>query len=115
MWILVMFDLPTRTKQQRRDASRYRNLLRDLGFNMTQLSVYSKYLINATGLLPILPQLKTNVPPNGQVRVIKLTDDQWAGMYRYYGPATLPTESAPTQLILFDDEENDQSPDQRLF
>lgn len=107
MWILVMFDLPTLTKKQRRDANRYRHLLRDLGFDMTQLSVYSKYLVNATGLRPLLPQLRANVPTNGKVRVIKLTDDQWAGMYRFYGPTTQQPEPKPTQLILFDDEEND--------
>jgi CRISPR-associated protein Cas2 len=104
MWVLVMFDLPTLTKPQRRAAGKYRLLLRDLGFGMTQLSVYSKYLVNATGLLPILPELKRNVPANGEVRVIKLTDDQWAGMYRYYGPVETKVEPAPTQLALFDDE-----------
>lgn len=104
MWVMVMFDLPTLTKRQRREANRYRNLLRDLGFGMTQLSVYSRYLVNATGLLPILPELKANVPPNGEVRVIKLTDDQWAGMYRYYGPSNIKVEPPPTQLALFDDE-----------
>ncbi len=104
MWVLVMFDLPTITKSQRRAASRYRNLLRDLGFSMTQLSVYSRYLVNATGLLSVLPELKKSVPANGEVRVIKLTDDQWAGMYRFYGPVIAQVESAPAQLALFDDE-----------
>ena len=51
----------------------------------------------------------------GHVRVIKLTDDQWAGMYRYYGPETIPTESTPTQLILFHDEENEPANDNGPF
>ena len=106
MWVLVMFDLPTLTKAQRRAAGRYRNLLRDLGFGMTQLSVYSKYLVNATGLRAVLPELKSNVPADGEVRVLRLTDEQWAAMYRYYGPRELVAEPKPTQLVLFDDEEN---------
>ena len=107
MWVVVMFDLPTMTKKQRKEASRYRNLLRDFGFSMVQLSVYSKYLVNGTGLLPILPVLKSRVPPLGEVRVLRLTDDQWAGMYRYYGPSAVEVERAPSQLALFDDENSD--------
>jgi CRISPR-associated protein Cas2 len=114
MWVLVMFDLPVKTKMQRRAASRYRNMLLDMGFSMSQLSVYSKYLINGTGLLPILPAIKASVPPDGEVRVIRLTDDQWAGMYRFYGERQLGGESKPTQLALFDDDENSGSDDDFL-
>jgi len=110
MWVMVMFDLPTKSVSQRRAASRYRHLLLDMGFTMAQLSVYAKYLVNSTGLLPILPVLKKNVPAAGEVRVIRLTDEQWAGMYRYYGTVELGAESKPTQLALFTDEEFDEEP-----
>lgn len=36
MWMMVMFDLPTETKLERREASKFRNFLLDSGFSMAQ-------------------------------------------------------------------------------
>jgi CRISPR-associated protein Cas2 len=99
---MVMFDLPTQTKEQRRFASQYRNMLMDYGFTQIQFSVYAKYLINATGLKSIVPQLKSGVPTNGEVRAIRLTDEQWAGTFRWYGPKDEEVEKPPPQLLLFE-------------
>src|SRR5690348_18130879 len=40
LWLFVFFDLPVKTKTQRRDATRFRNFLIQEGFDMIQLSVY---------------------------------------------------------------------------
>lgn len=105
---MVMFDLPVLTKQQRREATRYRKMLLEVGFSAVQLSVYSKYMVNATGLRSILPQIKNSVPPNGEVRVFRLTDEQWAATYRYFGPRDLSVEPIPEQLMLFTDDRLDE-------
>jgi len=107
VWLLVMFDLPVVTSDQRRDANRYRNLLYDQGFSQVQLSVYSKYLLNSSGVRRILPVLRGNVPAQGEVRVLKLTDEQWSGMSRYYGPQDAAVEAEPTQLFLALEPENE--------
>lgn len=98
---MVMFDLPVVTKVQRRDATRYRQGLLDLGFSQVQLSVYVKYLVNATGVRSLLPQLRAGIPDNGEVRILRLTDEQWSKTYRYYGQTTVANEPRPTQLALF--------------
>ncbi len=104
VWLLVMFDLPVKTKEQRRLSNSYRKLLLDLGFNQVQLSVYSKYLVNASGVRSILPWVKTNVPARGEVRMLRLTDEQWAATYRFYGPTQVDVEGKPEQLGLFSDD-----------
>jgi hypothetical protein len=43
MWMVVMFDLPVVLKQERQDATRFRLTLLDLGFEMTQFSVYMRF------------------------------------------------------------------------
>ncbi len=108
VWLLLMFDLPVMTKEQRRLATSYRKMLLDLGFNQVQLSIYSKYLVNASGVRSILPWVKTNVPTHGEVRMLRLTDEQWAATYRFYGPAQIDVEGKPEQLGLFTDANNDQ-------
>ena len=40
MWLFVVFDLPVKTKKDRKNANQFRkNLLKD-GFTMMQVSVY---------------------------------------------------------------------------
>jgi len=104
MWLLVMFDLPVVSKEQRGAANAYRNLLYDRGFSQVQFSVYAKYLVNATGVRALLPELRFSIPAEGEVRILRLTDEQWAGMYRFFGPAEVPVEDRPTQLVIFSDE-----------
>jgi CRISPR-associated endonuclease Cas2 len=43
MWMLVTFDLPVETKKQRAAATRFRNDLLDLGFEMSQFSNYLRF------------------------------------------------------------------------
>ena len=43
MWILVMFDLPVVEPQERKAATGFRNALLDMGFEMTQFSVYLRF------------------------------------------------------------------------
>jgi CRISPR-associated protein Cas2 len=105
VWLLLMFDLPVLTKEQRRGATRYRKMLLDLGFNQVQLSVYAKYMLNGSGVRGILPWVKESVPAQGEVRMLRLTDDQWASTYRYYGPKLIEPEGKPQQLGLFVDVE----------
>ncbi len=106
VWLLVMFDLPVKTKDQRRSATHYRHLLLDLGFLSVQYSVYCKYLINASGVRALLPPLRTAIPPSGDVRILRLTDEQWASTFRFHGPSEVRVEDQPRQLDLFADEKN---------
>lgn len=78
VWLLVMFDLPTLEKEQRRSASAYRKSLLNKGFSMAQLSVYCRYMVNGTAAIPIIDFLKKTVPDEGYVRILQLTDRQWA-------------------------------------
>ena len=101
VWLMVMFDLPVKTKEQRRGANRYRNMLYDQGFSQVQFSVYAKYLINASGVRSLLPRLRQAIPVNGEVRVLRLTDEQWSSTYRYFGDREVSPEERPSQLELF--------------
>ena len=42
MRILVFFDLPVKTKKERREAARFRNFLLTDGYHMIQYSVYAR-------------------------------------------------------------------------
>ena len=43
MWMMVMFDLPTDTAYERKQATKFRKFLLDAGFEMSQYSVYLRF------------------------------------------------------------------------
>lgn len=101
VWCLVLFDLPVQTKSQRRDASRFRHFLLDRGFSMVQFSVYVKYWPTGGQDLPTIRAIKGNLPPGGQVRILHLTDRQWATGLRFDNAAEAPPPGEPEQLLIF--------------
>lgn len=76
--LLVFFDLPTETKQDRREYTRFRKFLIKNGFLMMQESVYGKLLLNATAESAIRAALHKNKPPDGIVQLLTVTERQYA-------------------------------------
>ena len=47
MWVLVLFDLPTETKKDRKDYALFRKRLLQDGFTMFQFSIYLRHCPSA--------------------------------------------------------------------
>lgn len=77
-WLLVLFDLPTDTKTERREAARFRKGLLDLGYLMLQYSVYARCAVSAEGKKAHLIRLKHIAPTTGNVKCFFITDTQWS-------------------------------------
>ena len=101
MWVIVMFDLPTDTPKARHDYSVFRHLLLDDGFIMMQYSVYMRHCASEENADAHIKRVKGELPPDGEVRIIKITDKQFSRMLVFYGKIRNPTEQAPEQLSLF--------------
>lgn len=101
MWNLVMFDLPVKTKTQRRYATQFRHLLLDLGWHMAQYSVYVRYVPTGMSLSPEIQRLKRGVPPQGKVQIVGITDRQWSKAIRYFNSVEIEPEQQPEILTLF--------------
>lgn len=101
VWCVVMFDLPVGTKSQRREATRFRNQLLDLGFARAQFSVYVQYLPLATRVSNIAKTIKSDLPQGGDVRILSVTDTQWAKTIRFSNAVEENTEEKPGQLTIF--------------
>jgi CRISPR-associated protein Cas2 len=77
-WLLVMFDLPVLTKEQRKRATGFRKDLLDDGYFMVQFSVYARACPDPDRIDKHRERLKKFIPPAGNVRVLFLTDVQWS-------------------------------------
>lgn len=77
MRIIVFFDLPVKTKIQRRKATQFRNFLIKDGYYMIQFSVYAR-LCNGPDMADIhRERLRNNVPDDGSIRVLTVTERQY--------------------------------------
>ncbi len=101
MWVIVLFDLPVRTKPQRKRAAEFRKqLLRD-GFMMVQYSVYARPCPSEENAQVHVERIQGNLPPLGSVRILKVTDRQYGRMLCFDGNRPEPPEDMPRQLEFF--------------
>lgn len=80
MRLIVFFDLPVQTKKQVRIYNRFRKFLISKGYLMLQYSVYSKILNNRDSAQKHIEVVKKNCPQEGQIRILLLTEKQYARM-----------------------------------
>lgn len=100
-WILVMFDLPVGTKEQRRDAAGFRKDLLADGYIMLQFSVYARPCASADRAETHARRLKSFIPNKGQVRAMVISDAQWGRMIVVFGKKSSKPEAMPEQMMFF--------------
>jgi CRISPR-associated protein Cas2 len=76
-WMIVLFDLPTDTKEERHEATKFRNKLLDLGYLMLQYSVYARCAVSLDKREGFITALKNIAPTTGNVQCYFITDIQW--------------------------------------
>ncbi len=101
MWLFVLFDLPVTSKQARKDYAKFRKDLIKDGFSMLQFSIYARYFRNEDSSKTHRRRIEAFLPPNGQVRLLTVTDHQFARMQVFFGKIRNETEKPPQQLLLF--------------
>ncbi len=101
MWVLTMFDLPTDTRQARKDYHDFRQGLLKDGFRMMQYSVYARHAPSQERAVIHEKRVQANLPPDGEVRIIRITDKQFEKMKVFYGKMRKAEKKAPEQITLF--------------
>lgn len=101
MWIMVMFDLPVETAEERKAASDFRENLKDLGFMMTQYSVYMKHTSSQRECDTLTGKVRENLPDGGRVYVHCLTDRQYERIVRFERKKQLDAQKNPEQYQMF--------------
>lgn len=101
MWSMVMFDLPVKTKTERSRATKFREFLLDMGYQRAQFSVYVRFSPSVSSIIPAVGKIKKNVPDGGEVRIVTITDHQWATALRFSNAREVGYEGTPSQLAIF--------------
>ncbi len=101
MWLFVFFDLPVKTKKQRKEATTFRKNLEKDGFSMLQFSVYARHCGSKESMEVHLKRIKAFTPPTGKVSILKITDKQYGDIINYWGKERQLENKTPQQLEFF--------------
>lgn len=102
MRMLVFFDLPVVTKAERRAYTVFRRFLINDGYDMIQFSVYGRILHGNDAEEKHMKRLIDNLPPDGSVRCLAVTEKQYAGMKLLVGlPLFQEKAVKANQMLLF--------------
>lgn len=102
-WLIVAFDLPVKTKQERKRASDFRHWLVSDGYLMIQFSVYARACVTFARQQTHIERLQKTVPEEGHVRAIFVTRSQWERSFVIHGRPAKPQkpEDLPEQILLW--------------
>ncbi|WP_041921399.1 CRISPR-associated endonuclease Cas2 [Ilyobacter polytropus] len=100
MRIIVFFDLPTAKKRDRKNYAIFRRFLLNDGYHMLQFSVYSRICNGYDSVKKHIKKLNNNLPPNGSIRVLTLTEKQYVGMELLVSKERSPEEKIGTSKTI---------------
>ena len=92
MRLILFFDLPVVTKKDRRNYNVFRKYLIKNGYLMMQYSVYCKIFANREAAVKHVNILQKNVPDEGNVRLLMVTEKQYAKIAVLVGGKSLQEE-----------------------
>lgn len=101
VWLFAMFDLPSKTPEERRDYTLFRRDLLADGFTMMQYSVYTRFCSSPENAETHIARMSAGLPPEGEVRFFLLTDKQFEKMRIFWGKERQEGEKSPSQLEFF--------------
>ncbi|MBS1704161.1 MAG: CRISPR-associated endonuclease Cas2 [Armatimonadetes bacterium] len=101
-----MFDLPVETSDNRRNYRRFVDKLEDNGFVRIQYSIFVRPSATVENTEVHTQRILNALPPDGEVRIIRLTDRQWARTLIFRAAKPLFAEAPPEQFAFFDEEMN---------
>ena len=100
MRVLVLFDLPVLTGDQRREYARFRKFLLKSGFLMLQESVYCKLALNTTVVNGIVDLIHKNKPEEGLIQLLTVTEKQYAKMDLIVGNVKSEVLNTDERLVI---------------
>ncbi|WP_262511894.1 CRISPR-associated endonuclease Cas2 [Chitinophaga dinghuensis] len=101
MWVIVMFDLPTTTKEDRRIYTKFRKDILSDGFSMFQFSMYLRHCSSSENANVHIQRVKKILPSKGHVGILNITDKQFGMIEIFNGRSQVKSPEAVQQLELF--------------
>lgn len=96
---MLFFDLPVKTKKDRRAYANFRKDLIRKGYMMIQYSVYVKIFANRDSATNHIKILKRDLPKKGQIRIMLVTEKQYAKMEIILGGISMQEQRLTSEVL----------------
>ena len=100
MRLVVMFDLPTETAEERKQYRKFRKSLINEGFCMMQYSIYSRVCVNRESARFLENRIKTFLPQNGLVQSFFMTEKQYNDIHLLVGEEVEDVRNSADRTII---------------
>lgn len=99
MRMILMFDMPTDTVEERKAYRKFRKFLLNEGFIMHQFSIYSKLLLNNTANKAMVDRLQENNPKKGSITLLTVTEKQFSRMIYLNGDKDTSVANSDERVV----------------
>lgn len=100
MMILIMFDLPRETIEERKAANQFQKRLVRLGFEMKQYSVYEREMKTSKNVENLINIICTQLPKEGSITLYQLPNEVSNNQIRILGSGTVKILSNGPKIIV---------------
>ena len=101
MWVLVLFDLPTETKKEKKAYAEFRKRIMKDGFTMFQFSIYLRHCPSRENAEVHIQRVKGWLPEKGSIGILCVTDKQFGAMELFVGAKQEALTTGYQQLELW--------------
>jgi len=102
MRLVVFFDLPVTTRENKRVYTVFRRFLIQDGYDMIQWSVYGRMVNGIDDAQKHMNRLMNNLPKEGSVRCLQISEKQFANMKLLVGTRSFQEKKInAAQMLLF--------------
>ena len=109
MRMILMFDMPIETAEERKAYRKFRKFLLSEGFIMHQFSVYSKLLLNNSANKAMIDRLQVNNPKKGSITLLTVTEKQFARMIYLNGERNISVANSDRRLVFLGEDYSDEN------
>lgn len=108
MRMILMFDMPTETVEERKAYRKFRKFLLSEGFIMHQFSIYSKLLLSNSANKAMIDRLQANNPKKGNITLLTVTEKQFARMIYLNGERDMSVANSDKRLVFLGEDYSDE-------
>jgi CRISPR-associated protein Cas2 len=101
MRLICLFDLPSVSDEEVKNAKNFREFLLKKGFVMLQWSMYVKHLLYNDSVTHLSESIRRKLPENGNLMLIEMTDRQFESIMVFNNYQTQKPPRKYSELELF--------------
>ncbi len=100
MRVMIFFDLPTKSAKDIQNYTKFRKTLLENGFVMMQYSIYTKIVLNKSGLKSIENKIIEITPKKGLVQMMVVTEKQYSNVKNIVGENNSEIINSDERIII---------------